>query len=300
MATLITKLQYRNYETGEFTGEKERTLAETFALISSYPWEEQRQRVSMALTNPSVTIQGPAGEFLKLAIYFNGSFVLYYLDAAHHLYTRKLNSVAEASSPISNFFTQQTSGATFDHEGFHREQTPFQNNAVHFRDKSFSYTASPLLLTLPVIFIGFTTFFLFAILTHLRSALHAQPYGYLSLLPCILLTLVTVPITILYANHWRAARGRVLILSRGKDIFYYGPADSPTAYSKDDILEVVTVGARGRNGYPRTTQVEIDFKNGTALYLSCLLLPQYEMVSKFPQCRQRTQKTIFPFIPAGS
>ena len=75
--TLLTKTQLKDYEAGEFSDIKQRTYPETRDLIEQFPWTQQRDHISISLTNPSITIEGPSGDYLKLAPYFNGKFVLY-------------------------------------------------------------------------------------------------------------------------------------------------------------------------------------------------------------------------------
>gem|GEM_PF-6722532 len=40
-----TKFQYKDFEPGEFTNEKDRTLGETIDLISSFPWQDQHDHL---------------------------------------------------------------------------------------------------------------------------------------------------------------------------------------------------------------------------------------------------------------
>lgn len=80
METLISKLQYKNYERGEFSNSEMRTAEETIQLIKDYPWDEQRQLASVELTCPSVTIEHYTGKFLKIGPYFGGKFCLYLSD----------------------------------------------------------------------------------------------------------------------------------------------------------------------------------------------------------------------------
>ncbi|MBS1565860.1 MAG: hypothetical protein JST39_15840, partial [Bacteroidetes bacterium] len=290
MHTLVTKLQYRDYEPGEFTDRKERTLEDTLSLIDSFPWSEQRRNVSVSITNPSVTIEGSAGDYLKLAIYYNGQFVLYYLDTEHHLYTCKCAKPEEATPFIRAFFGRQAGDATFDLSAFHREHRLFQSDIMHFEDASFTYKTNQgdalwvpfLIMMLPALLFVVLMFYL------LISSRTSAPSYVLVLFLLIVLFLLSGAV-ILTINHWKASRGKALILSRGKDIFYYGPEENPVAYNKKDILKVVTVGIQGRYGYPRTTQIEIDFLNGSSLYISCLLLRHQDLIANFPNCPKQAK-----------
>ena len=80
-----TKIQFKNFEPGEFTSEKDRTADETIDLITSFPWKNERDHLVVSLTNPGITIEGTKNDFLKLSPYYNGKYVLHYLDAHHHV-----------------------------------------------------------------------------------------------------------------------------------------------------------------------------------------------------------------------
>ena len=70
MPDFISKLQYKNYEKGEFSDEKVRGLDETIQLIKNFPWTKQRG-VDVQLTGPSVTIQNEYAEYLKTRASFS-------------------------------------------------------------------------------------------------------------------------------------------------------------------------------------------------------------------------------------
>ena len=69
MTALVTKIQYNNFETGEFSEVRERTYEETVDLIEHFPWNKQREKLVIDLTNPSVTIEGGDNDFLKFAVF---------------------------------------------------------------------------------------------------------------------------------------------------------------------------------------------------------------------------------------
>ena len=66
MTRLISKVQYKNFEAGEFVEVCERTFNETTELIEKFPWTDQRDKIVIDLTNPSITIEGKNNDFLKL------------------------------------------------------------------------------------------------------------------------------------------------------------------------------------------------------------------------------------------
>ena len=103
-------------------------------------------------------------------------------------------------------------------------------------------------------------------------------------------------VIILIINHVQAALGKVLILSRGKDEFSFGPASSPTTFDKKDIREIFTYGRRYRGGYAALTKVEIHFTDDRIIDISCLLIRYEDLAAKFPNCQQTVIPTTFPFF----
>jgi len=59
MTSLISKLQYREYEKGEFDAIAARTLEEVISAVLSFPWDTERHLTSVELTCPSVTVEHP-------------------------------------------------------------------------------------------------------------------------------------------------------------------------------------------------------------------------------------------------
>jgi hypothetical protein len=85
MPAFISKVQHKTYEKGEFTDEKERSLAETISLINDFPWDKERPLTDIQLTGPSVTICDEDVNYLKVGLYFNGKYCLYFLGGDNHL-----------------------------------------------------------------------------------------------------------------------------------------------------------------------------------------------------------------------
>lgn len=88
MVQLISKIQYQNFEAGEFVEIKERSYEETISIIEAFPWTEERNNLKVDLTNPSITIVNSYNEFLKIALYYNGKFVLHYYNNSEELFTK--------------------------------------------------------------------------------------------------------------------------------------------------------------------------------------------------------------------
>ncbi|WP_336518274.1 hypothetical protein [Pollutibacter soli] len=106
MIRLISKIQYSNYETGEFSEEKERTFDEVKDVIEKFPWEKQRKGITIDLTNPSVTIHGKKNDYLKLSLFYNGRFVLYYLNQEGELSVNGFDDFRDAYVHIKHGSSQ--------------------------------------------------------------------------------------------------------------------------------------------------------------------------------------------------
>jgi hypothetical protein len=287
---LLTKIQYNNFETGEFTEEKDRTFEETNALINTFPLQQQREHYAVGLTGPSITHQGPKNDFMKLAAYYHGKFVLYYCKRPKTLYSKSFDQFSDALPFLQSYFRE----TEFDTTAFHRQNTWFQRPETHFITCSFIYdlnNARLLGASAPSLFLLF----------YAALASFAVLFGNPSVHP---LLFVAIPFWLasfffgrLLLNHVRATRGKVLILSRGKDEFAYGPANTPQWMNKKDVVELITHGRRGRGGYYAVTRVEIVLQHDPSVDISCLLLNWDDLMRKFPGIPQSVVGETFPFIP---
>ncbi len=294
---LITKVQYKNFEPGEFTDRQPRTAEETIHLIEAFPWQEQRDHLHIGLTGPSVSIEGADGDFLKLALYYNDKFVLYYVDVNHHLYSHSFIDYHDAYPYIRTFFVNGAAPA-----GFKDEQTLFQHVSVHFKDQDFSYTIGRSGRFAVVIAVQCAALLGILICSAaLLIALGRQPAaGYLLILPAILAFLWTWGVAVAI-NHYQAGKNKVLVISRGKDEFSYGPLSGPETFNKKDIMDVTTYGGHRRGGgYSILTRVQINFNDGRSIDISCLLIPQEKLVAKLWNSTQRIGSLRYAFIPAGA
>ena len=287
--TRIVKLQYKEYETGEYSDAQPRTAEDTLQLIAAYPWAEQRDHLAIGLTNPSVTIEGPGNDYLKLSPWYNGKFVLHYFDKEHHLYTHPLDQPTDAAPFILAFFTD----IPFDCSSFKKEITWLQDNNSQFRTQSFHYT----LRTMTVVGQSLLALYLlilssaFLILTH---------FSIWFILPPMAIYLLLARFGTLLLNHYRAAKDKVLILSKGKQEFTFGPPEALVTFDKKDIQEIITYGRRSKGSFVPLTRVEINFSDGRTLDISCLIIPQEKLIAKFPHCPKSEVGKTFPFITPAS
>jgi len=296
---LLSKIQYNNCETGEYKEEKDRTLEETIRLIETYPWEEQRKNLKVDLTNPSVTLENAAGDFLKLALYYNGKFVLYFLDRNHKLYIKSFFQKSEAYPFIKTFFASED----FDPAGFRRQPTMFSYHAP-FIDQDFHYHLTKkdifyfLLRTtgfnFAIALFVFGMFFFYA----LKGSVHFFPA-----IPGLSITFLLGGglHLILFSNYYPYAKDKLLILSRGNDTFFFGPETAPQQFDKKQIARVTQYNSSGRrNGFSGYEWVSIEFNDGNSIAIPSLLIDSTDLVKKFPGIDQAEVKTNWPSIPRGA
>jgi hypothetical protein len=292
--SLCTKLQFKDFEPGEFANEKQRTCEETIELIAGFPWQEQREHLSIGLTNPSITIEGRSGDFLKLATYYHGKFILYYLDGEQHLYTHSFVDLADSYPFMRSFFNGE-----FETSGFQSQRTPFANNRLHFTTRTFTYTmqtgSTLALLSFVVLYCSVVS--AAAVLVIVRPH---NPMAVKLVMLLIGLFSLGMAITLIaqFANHYRSSKGRILTISRGCPTFYFGSIDRPAAFDKNDIQEIMGYGGyKGADGLKRT---EIVFKDGRSVDISGLILAPFRLKDKFPGVVFNSRQVSFPFLPSAA
>jgi hypothetical protein len=130
---LLSKVQYKNYEVGEFSLKKERNLEDTITLIKQYPWDKNRHLADVKLTCPSVTIEHINGSFLKIGHYFSGKFCLYLLTEQGNLRSKVITKLEDSFPVTAAFYNNENISADFE------PATLTFNAKKHFVTKLFEY-----------------------------------------------------------------------------------------------------------------------------------------------------------------
>jgi len=294
MIKLVSKVQYNNFETGEFNDVKERNFEETIDLIENFPWNIQREKIVIDLTNPSVTIEGKSNDFLKFAIFFNQKYVLHYFDNNQVLYTKSFTNLKEGFEYIKRYFEE----TSFDTSDFKKETTWLQHNLKHFVTQDFNY-----ILTFKSIrnYLLSTSGMNFCIL--ILYIIFCLTIGFKNndvvtiIIVSILMFLMGGGLhLVLFFNYYNYVKDKILIMSKGNDIFYYGNIDNPIKYDKKDILEYTTIRSRGRknqlNGF---AIVEIEFKDCSVLKIPNLLVDYSALENKLSEY-PRIEENKFPYL----
>lgn len=280
MNTRLSKLQYKNFEPGEFVESSARDYAETIRLIENFPWSREREQIVIGLTNPSVTLEGDT-DFLKLALYFNGKYVLYYLNPENILFTKSFTQLADTYPYIRSFFGP----AAFSVSDFKKENTWLKNNPVHFVSQDFRYQVTgkrvrDFLLSSS----GFAiVFFISVNVLLLLPTDHNLSLWELMVMVTILFLFGGGINLLLFLNYYWHTCNRILILSSGNDQFLYGLRSDPLVYDKKQISEISLIHySNGRSPILGFAVLWIRFRDHRTIQIPSLMIGQMEMHRKFP------------------
>jgi hypothetical protein len=285
MDRLISKLQYKFYEIGEFSGEQLRTLEETISLIRNFPWEEQRTLISVDLTGPSVTIQGIGDTFLKIGHYYYNQFCAYlYTTKGKCLKCRALE-LDEAMAIVTDFFNAVPVEQRFEpsFRWFSRK---------HFVTKPFVYKIT---LRRALWFMLWTI--CFSIPFTVLLALAVKHSFVLVMLVLPLWLLFGGMNWLLFFNYYLYSGRSMLRVAKGEDTFIYGTADTAREYSKKDITSFTVYANEKMQRCPWTgfEVYVIKFANGDRIVLNSLLISSYTIGGKFSTQFEYVNKSL-PFI----
>ncbi|MGN8068561.1 hypothetical protein [Mucilaginibacter sp. SG564] len=268
MPQFVSKLQHNTYEKGEFSDEQPRNFDNTIDLIKNFPWDQERSLTDIQLTGPSVTIQDNDLNYLKLGLYFGGKFCVYYLDKGNHLYEYHTPDLDSVSTLVSDFFTQKLDLKLFEKHFFN------VGNRAHFITKNFIYRLSTwYFLTL------MSLFFIYLCII-LLSSINKNNSGSLFLL-C--LTLFIFGSFLLYASsRYFKNRQQYLQISKGNNRFSFGYNDQQiVTYNKSDVQQIIYYAGKGNSSRNLSDDVEVYFKDGSAIKISNMLISAIDLLAKF-------------------
>jgi len=286
---LISKIQYKISEKGEFHEIQERDIEDTIAFIINYPWDIERSLASVELTCPSVTIEHPAGTYLKIGPYFSGKYSVYYL-ANNKVYLKIANTLEDACVWVKEYFERKGKIVGFDKYGF------TLNAVAHFRTNPFEYTVNTTSTA--------KIFWLAIFMTILMSlaclmTLIERPENFNIGMPItftIIILIMTGPTIYLFFNYLKADSNHYLQISRGHDDFKFGTFDDKKIYRKQDIMTIERYKTNDRSPWAECELFIITFQNGVQIKFSSLLILGNTLRSKFPQNPVTEVETFFPTI----
>lgn len=283
----LSKTQNNQCEKGEFLEEAVRSYEDTIGLINRFDWQKERKHLVVSLTNPSITIQDKHGNYLKIATYYNGKFVLYFLNNQNKLFTRAVSNISESYPYVQSFFEDSLAFNTIDFKNYFGW---WQNFLPHFASNSFvyaydrnsfiryviktsgfSFLTSLLVIIMMITFANVDTIIAASIFTLTFFATVGGGINIWMLIP-----------------YYRYTKKHILIMSRSNDIFYFGPTDSPlTKYDKKDI-DFFKVIKQDYSKSPINSFVIVDIAIGGNKILSIpnSLVNEDVLINKLFQCKR--------------
>lgn len=286
---MISKLQYNNYETGEFSEEKERSLKEIISLVHNFPWEKQRDYFVNGLTSPSITLEDNEGNYLKLALYYNGKFIVFFHTANNKLYSHAVIHI-EDFTPIINEFISNS----IDLNSFKKEEYLGINSLKHFATNDFAYELS---FKKNFLYIFFRSGIGFIALPFLYFFIKAA-FNINKIFPIIFLSIAAIFYIALplyyYFNYYIFSKKLHLILSKGKNEFYYGPSNDIRIFNKNEIENIkVYSSTYSRNPLAGFAICKILLISGEELIIPNILIDEEVLIKKFkPELIIRVNKLI--------
>lgn len=289
---LVSKIQYKNYETGEFSSIAFRTAEETLLLIDTFPWDEQRHLTDVQLTCPSVTIERGTSSFLKIGAYFNGKFCLYLYENGS-LYQKPIPALPDGIETIKCYYYNKDIRTEF-------EKTSLSfNSKKHFATAHFEYriTGKQILsfLLFPEIIM---TIPLSGLVLAAFLAKPDRPRAPALVLAAILFILFIGINLYLFLDYYLYSKNLYLRVSKGQDEFYFGGKKQYKEYSKKDINNIVVYKHRSqRVNWAYYAVFEITFKNGDQILFPSLLLRERLFDNKFANHGKIIKHKFLPTIP---
>lgn len=276
MRQLISKIQFNNFETGEFILAGLRTYDQLTALIEIFPWTQQRAHFVVGLWGPSITIEASSGRFLKLSMYYNRKFILYFLNGHNQVFQKVLTSLDESYPYIRRLYADQ-----LRLEDFNIKSTWSRHVDKHFATGEFTYTVS---IKSAFKFLLYSSWF--AALPWLIlpvELINGAPVNWQTLVCMLLFLFIFGGMNFfVFFNYYLYGRDKVLILSKGDGLFYFGSPENFKVYKKTDIDKIIQIQHSGsRNPLVYFALYVIQFRDGTLLQIPNILIRENLFSKKF-------------------
>lgn len=294
MTAVISKLQHKEFETGEFIDEKVRSLNECQKIIEEFPWEKERENLKVGLTNPSITFQKGESNYLKLSTSYNQKFVLNYFNESQELFSKTYSTYIETLPIIKRYFNE----STFDTIELRKENIWLKNVRQHFETQNFNYevtftSARKYLIKTSLISFSLTVALIMIPVFIKSRQLEYYDYIVFGLISFLIGGGLNI---VLFLNHYSFAKGKLLILSRGNDNFYFGESENPTRYNKNEVLNYTTIRHHSnRSPISEFAILKIEMTNGDVIKIPSIFLDHYSWERKLYNCR-RIERNRFPFL----
>lgn len=287
---LLSKIQYKRDEKGEFHDIALRNCDDTIALVLNYPWNTERSLASIELTCPSVTIEHSAGTYLKIGPYFSGKYSVYYLES-NRVYLMIADTLEDAGCWVKEYFTQKGKFTGFKKYGF------TINALSHFHTHKFEYTVNARAI-LKIFWFQILMTSLVCMVCIMTLIEHPENF-LMSLIGSIIILLLPTagPTVYLFFNYLKVDRNHYLQISRGHDDFKFGTVGDEKIYRKQDIKNIARYKTQdGKRPWSECEVFIIIFKNGYKIKFSSLLIWGNTLYHKFPENQIIEVERFFPTI----
>ena len=291
---MVSKLNYWNYEGGEFDKEQNRTYDEVIELIETFDWVGQKTHSRIFIGAPSITIQNLNSEYLKLAPSFNERFALYYLDSHNKLYKKTFNSFRDSYGDIRAFFES----GKYDIHDFRPESTLDGPNSRYFVTQNFEYKVTNKVAKRFFKRSCFFSLILFAIiLIPMFFMFDPERLGELAFIFLAFSIISGGTIApILFFNYYLHDKNKTLIMQKSVDTFFFGNKGDLKKFNKNDIAGYMEYQFDTfRSPIPFFTAFEIIFKDGSRICFTNILIDKSLLKDKLYKCKFEHRKTI-PFV----
>lgn len=274
MTQLVSKIQLRRYETGEFSNISLRSLDETLDLIFNFPWKEQRTNVSVELTCPSITIEYSENSYLKIGPYFSNKFILYFLINGK-VYEKIIPVLEDCKNIVQSLFNEETIELK---DGFQVKKSLF-NFKKHFVTNTFEYT----LKNDSSIEYVFNTSFGYGLLFLLGIGILDSAFSITFFLSIVVFWLALNCVNFyLFFNYKNKSEKLYLQVSQGQDKFIFGENDDLYEYDKKEIIEIIIYKFEGsRNIWSHNVIYNLILKGNKTLIFNSLILSEADFNRKF-------------------
>jgi hypothetical protein len=274
MPGLITKLQYKNFEKGEFTDEKSRSCEQVIELLKDFP-DSKTEDAENDPNDPSIVVLDANSNYLKIDIYPGNSFCLYYLGLGNEYYVHDIISLEKAAKGINEFFAGRIDLTEFEQQSYHANiRSYFTTNPFEYHLKFFKVLGLSIMWVIylvlgivAVIYIGLTN----------RPSTVLPPLFFAAVFT-LLFGCVVAHIFINYATR----KKQYLKISRGHNLFLFGnSAEGIITYKKSDVIEVkhyTDNSTRSPNSFHR---YEIVFKDNSSITFSNALISPGDFATKW-------------------
>jgi hypothetical protein len=297
MYQLLSKLQYKNFEPGEFTALEERSLDEINQLIKAFPWEEQRHFTPVGPTCPSITIEDITGNYLKFGHHYYEKYCLYLLTAEGKLLKKVVQNLEEGIKIVTGFYSGDVITDGFEHE--------FALHAWrHFTDKDFKSVIAyqgtlfsiGLFTLAPLLFLAMSLFMILA--GNKENTNKDVPLVSIEIL-CLtvdaFLFFLAIMAWRMFLNHYRIAKNEFIVISKGHNEFVFGTEADNKTYLKDKIVSFKEFRNTQRNNpWGGLYFTDITFSDGEQIKISSLIMKNG--YAKFPDVKCEMVSKFLPFM----